>query len=648
MGLSSSQARLLNLTSRMHQIEYKAAKLEAEKLQMANESRRVYEDYLFALDKTKIQGNQLTTDGSLTYVDLTYQAMLDRGYQLKFEGDDRVVISAATEANLQKAGDNLNYFVALQTGHIDANNMAADGVYEIYTADQLMSMTTGKNYRLMSNINMSGKNWASKTLSGKTFDGNGYTISGLNNALFSSITGNSTVKNLSLDVSITSGNTNVGGLTNSQTGTLTLENVKVQGNITSTNNSTPSTGQWGDIANVNIGGLIGSSTGTVNSSAISSTVNINQTGNIALAQIGGIVGYAKKMNLENATYNGIIAATNANAGGIAGSYTGTIENCATKGTITNGSKHGENTAVGIASTLYNSTVTNCRTEMNLTAGSTAGVSVNSGSNTISNMYVGGTLKSTYDYEGYTYNSGLCGSGAANSTFSNCIIDANMIRAKGSQGLCGTIAGNVTGDITMDKITVNSTISATDGQATHNDRILFASGHNHTIIDTNPNGADTSVRSAGLGATGASIHTTTTISDTGNNAELFSAIKQYGYILEGAQDNPATGHENDSTWFTNMVNAGMLYIYKPDSSQDDGFLQVSVSTDTNLQEVADESILKKAEAKYEADMKRIDLKDRKYDTDLAALDTERNAIKQEMETLKTVAKENVERTFKLFS
>ena len=42
MGLSSSQARLLNLTSRMHQIEYKAAKLETEKLQMANESSRVY------------------------------------------------------------------------------------------------------------------------------------------------------------------------------------------------------------------------------------------------------------------------------------------------------------------------------------------------------------------------------------------------------------------------------------------------------------------------------------------------------------------------------------------------------------------------------------------------------------------------------
>ena len=70
MGLSSSQARLLNLTARMHQIEYKAAKLEAQKLQMANESTRVYEDYLEALDKTKVQYKVLTTDGSVTYRDI--------------------------------------------------------------------------------------------------------------------------------------------------------------------------------------------------------------------------------------------------------------------------------------------------------------------------------------------------------------------------------------------------------------------------------------------------------------------------------------------------------------------------------------------------------------------------------------------------
>ena len=59
-------------------------------------------------------------------------------------------------------------------------------------------------------------------------------------------------------------------------------------------------------------------------------------------------------------------------------------------------------------------------------------------------------------------------------------------------------------------------------------------------------------------------------------------------------------------------------------------------------------MKKAEAKYEADMRKINQKDKKFDTDLAALEAERNAIKTEIDTLKTVAKDNVDRTYKLFS
>ena len=87
MGLSSSQARLLNLTARMHQIEYKAAKVEAMKLQMANESTKVYEDYLDALDKTKIQNKILTTDGSTTYTDISsYDDFLSAGYALNYKG----------------------------------------------------------------------------------------------------------------------------------------------------------------------------------------------------------------------------------------------------------------------------------------------------------------------------------------------------------------------------------------------------------------------------------------------------------------------------------------------------------------------------------------------------------------------------------
>ena len=97
---------------------------------------------------------------------------------------------------------------------------------------------------------------------------------------------------------------------------------------------------------------------------------------------------------------------------------------------------------------------------------------------------------------------------------------------------------------------------------------------------------------------------------------------------------------------NLVEAGFIVFEKPAS--DGTFSEVNIATDTSLQEVSDETELKKAEAKYEADMRKIDAKDKKFDTDLAAMEQERNAIKTEMETLKTVAKDNVDRTFKLFS
>ena len=144
---------------------------------------------------------------------------------------------------------------------------------------------------------------------------------------------------------------------------------------------------------------------------------------------------------------------------------------------------------------------------------------------------------------------------------------------------------------------------------------------------------------------------------GSTTELDPAnqtANSFGKLLVDLGIKELSGNFEDV--ITNIINSGQVTIV---SAKNDGTFaqptdadynryETSVATNTNLQEVTDSSELKKAEAKYEADMKKIDNKDRKYDSDLAALDTERNAIKQEMETLKTVAKENVERTFKLFS
>ena len=108
----------------------------------------------------------------------------------------------------------------------------------------------------------------------------------------------------------------------------------------------------------------------------------------------------------------------------------------------------------------------------------------------------------------------------------------------------------------------------------------------------------------------------------------------------------------------MIASGFIVFQKPATDTNGNVLtdeagntiweETNVATNTNFQEVSDEVDLKKAEAKYEADMRKINQKDKKFDTDLAALEAERNAIKTEMETLKTVAKDNVDRTYKLFS
>ncbi len=114
----------------------------------------------------------------------------------------------------------------------------------------------------------------------------------------------------------------------------------------------------------------------------------------------------------------------------------------------------------------------------------------------------------------------------------------------------------------------------------------------------------------------------------------------------------SGMTDDETTIMNLINSGyFVVVEKKDPAQgftSENLNETSVATNTALREITDEKKLKKAEAKYEADMKKIDMKDRKFDTDLAALDAERNAVKSEMDTLKTVAKENVDRTFKIFS
>lgn len=105
--------------------------------------------------------------------------------------------------------------------------------------------------------------------------------------------------------------------------------------------------------------------------------------------------------------------------------------------------------------------------------------------------------------------------------------------------------------------------------------------------------------------------------------------------------------NDPKWLRNAVVEGFVLIQEFDK-ENNNFFDTSVSVTTRIHELQDETGVKKAEAQYEADMKKIDRKDRYYDTEIAKCENERSAIINELDSLKNVAKENVDRTFKLFS
>ena len=54
MGMAASQARLLTITARIHDVEYQAQSIQNAKVQLATQSDQVYQEYLDALDATTL------------------------------------------------------------------------------------------------------------------------------------------------------------------------------------------------------------------------------------------------------------------------------------------------------------------------------------------------------------------------------------------------------------------------------------------------------------------------------------------------------------------------------------------------------------------------------------------------------------------
>jgi len=138
--------------------------------------------------------------------------------------------------------------------------------------------------------------------------------------------------------------------------------------------------------------------------------------------------------------------------------------------------------------------------------------------------------------------------------------------------------------------------------------------------------------------------------------IFNQIEQCGDCISINEFNGVMGGSaaDDSDWLRSKVESGEFTIELVTDNKN-GTISMSgtaPSSDTRISYTETTSIdnkaAKKAEAKYEHDLKEINQKDKQLDMSLSKLETQRKALTTEYESVKKVISENVERTFGIFS
>ena len=247
-----------------------------------------------------------------------------------------------------------------------------------------LNATLTANIALPTPTEEGGSNWTpmgnledNKRYAG-TFDGAGYTVSGLainrpdddGQGFFRNIGRDGTVKNLTVAGSV-KGRINTGGIAGSNEGTVTNCNNQVE--VTGTDGST--------------GGIVGSNGVQGTLVACTNTGTVNGTDNT-----GGIAG-SNEGTVTNCNNQVEVTGTDGSTGGIVGSngVQGTLVACTNTGTV-----NGTDNTGGIAGYSYG-TVTNCtnQVEVNGTNSSTGGiVGSNSGQGTLVACTNTGTVNGT--------------------------------------------------------------------------------------------------------------------------------------------------------------------------------------------------------------------------------------------------------------
>ncbi len=116
MGMAASQANLLSITSRMHDIEYKAQNIESSKIELATQKDELYQDYCDKLDAKKIQVAYGMNGLQRSYVDATfgnvatYDPSRQQQYALRMADTGKVIVEQKVYEIFKEQGFNTDKY----------------------------------------------------------------------------------------------------------------------------------------------------------------------------------------------------------------------------------------------------------------------------------------------------------------------------------------------------------------------------------------------------------------------------------------------------------------------------------------------------------------------------------------------------------
>ena len=652
MGMSASQVRLLTITARIHDLENEAQRIQNQKLLLANESDEAYQEYLASLEQKNIQTLVFNSDtGKYNWNEVGVQGLCDNGYALKvrnlvtgdmyrYTSSGNIWNGITTSSTLQDAyevsppggfiqdivqEDTSTYTTVIDIAQLQQAIIDGDTNFVINDVNGLNALADyvnannnnnclGLNFVLGGDIDATGFNQsigvshnAQKFVG--TLNGNGYEVYNLDKSLFncvsSTITGGAElyacVKNLGITNSNITATGDCGFLAKNGAGHIVNCYVK-----NSTLNSTSSG---------NCGGLIGkqASYTAIYSSYVSSDVTINGSNN---TNIGGFVGYRNGNTLN--IYNSFVS-NDTSGGQYVGAYIGY--------------DYGNNNYNFVR--VNNSYTTNNENYIGYKAFPNNGLIIEGDCRNPSG--------SIQQINNLTVTDGDNNTGLYDFTFNVTVDNIDYpITINGNANM------TVAQWLTALKTELNTTFNTQSFNATiENNHLCISTWEAHTINNVSIDaGFITNFNNRfGLGNGGTNSVSTELIGDEWVYCHSMQDVRDALGCPSTVADSPAFLRE--------LLSNAMAIVCTYEDVEEEGetvrhYTETSVSVDTHIKEEQNNSEMAKAEADYESALRKIDQKDKKYDKELAAIENQRTAVKEEFDTLKTCIKDNIDRTFKIFS